>query len=149
MSTLSRIYVQIVFAVQGRENLIHQSWENDLYKYITGIVQNKDQKMLAINGMPDHIHIFIGMKPTCCLSDLVRDIKKSSTQFIREQRLTKYAFSWQKGYGTFTYSHSHVNNVCHYIQTQKEHHRTQNFKDEYLEFLKDYEIDYEEKFVFQ
>ena len=86
-SSFSQIYIQVVFAVKGRQSLIYQSWEEELYKYITGIVQNKNQKMLAINGMPDHIHFFIGMKPSCCLSDLVREVKKSSNEFIKEKKL--------------------------------------------------------------
>ncbi len=96
-STFSQIYIQVVFAVKGRENLIHASWEEELYKYISGIVRNKEQKLLAINGMPDHIHILIGMKPNCCLSDLVREIKKSSNEFINEQKFLKYKFYWQEG----------------------------------------------------
>lgn len=96
-SSFSQIYIQIVFAVKGRGNLIHPNWEEELYKYITGIVRNKNQKMLAINGMPDHIHFLIGMKPTCCLSDLVREIKKSSNDFIREKKYCKSRFNWQEG----------------------------------------------------
>lgn len=99
--TFSQIYIQVVFAVKGRESLIHSFWEEELYKYITGIVQNKGQKMLAINGMPDHIHFLIGMKPSCCLSDLVREIKKASNEFIKESKLSKYKFQWQVGYGAF------------------------------------------------
>ncbi len=96
--TFSQIYIQVVFAVKGRECVIHTSWEEELYKYISGIVRNKGQKMLAINGMPDHLHIIIGMKPSCCLSDLVREIKKSSNDFINEKKFSKYKFSWQEGY---------------------------------------------------
>ncbi len=96
MSTYSQIYIQVVFAVQGRESLIGSSWEVRLHKYITGIVQANGQKMLAINGMPDHIHFLIGMRPSCCLSDLVREIKKASNEFIKEQKLSKFRFSWQE-----------------------------------------------------
>lgn len=102
-STYSQIYIQIVFAVKHREALISYDWEERLYQYITGIVQNKGQKMIAINGMPDHIHLFIGMKPSCCLSDLVREIKKSSNDFINENKLSKYKFNWQEGFGAFSY----------------------------------------------
>ncbi len=121
--TYSQIYIQIIFAVKGRESLIHASWEEQLYKYITGIVQNKEQKMLAINGMPDHIHFLIGMKPSCCLSDLVREVKKSSNEFIRTKNLTATQFQWQEGYGAFSYSHSSLDQVISYILNQKEHHR--------------------------
>ena len=102
--TFSQIYIHVVFAVKGRNSLILSSWKEDLYKYITGIVQNKEQKMLAINGMPDHIHFLIGMKPSCSLSDLVREVKKSSNVFIKEKSFTKSKFEWQSGYGAFSYS---------------------------------------------
>ncbi len=103
--TFYQIYIQIVFAVKGRNSLIQSEWEEELYKYISGIVRNKDQKLLAINGMPDHIHFLIGMKPSCCLSDLIREIKKSSNEFIKQKKFTKYQFEWQEGYGAFSYSH--------------------------------------------
>src|ERR1700722_5261260 len=109
--TYSQIYIQTVFAVKGRAHLIGSEWEEELYKYITGIVQKKEKKMLAINGMPDHIHFLIGMKSTCSLSDLVREIKKSSNDFIRESKFLKHPFYWQDGYGAFSYSHSQLNNV--------------------------------------
>lgn len=103
--TYSQIYIQIVFAVQNRDCMIDSSWEERLYQYITGILQNKGQKMIAINGMPDHIHLFIGLKPSCCLSDLIREIKKSSNEFINENKFLKCKFNWQDGYGAFSYSH--------------------------------------------
>jgi REP element-mobilizing transposase RayT len=121
--TFSQIYIQIVFAVKHRDALIHETWEERLYQYITAIVQNKEQKMLSINGTSDHIHFFIGMKPSCCLSDLVREVKKSSTGFIIENKLCKHKFNWQEGYGAFSYSHSQVGNVIGYIKNQKEHHK--------------------------
>lgn len=91
--TFSQIYIQLIFAVKGRESLIHKEWEERLYQYITGIIRAKEQKLIAINGMPDHIHIFIGIKPSCCLSDLVREIKKSSNEFIQVNKLSKFKFS--------------------------------------------------------
>ncbi len=148
MSTYSQIYIQIVFAVKGRESLILPQWEERLHKYITGIVQNKEQKMLAINGMSDHLHFLIGMKPSCCLSDLVREIKKSSNDFIKVEKLSKFKFSWQEGYGAFSYSHSQLNDVIAYITNQKEHHRKKSFKEEYVEFLKKFNVDYNEKYLF-
>ena len=147
--TFSQIYIQIVFAVQGRESLIFQDWEEELYKYITGIVQNKEQKMLAINGMPDHIHFLIGMKPSCCLSDLVREIKKSSNKFINEKRFSKFKFQWQEGYGAFSYSHSALDNVIAYIQRQKEHHKKQTFQKEYKDFLKKFQIEHKDEYLFE
>jgi REP element-mobilizing transposase RayT len=147
--TFSQIYIQVVFAVQNRESMIHTSWEEELYKYISGIIRNKEQKMLAINGMPDHIHFFIGMKPSCCLSDLVREIKKSSTVFIKEKNLSKFKFNWQEGYGAFSYSHSQIDSVVKYIINQKEHHKKQTFREEYIDFLKKFEIEFKEDYLFK
>jgi putative transposase len=146
--TYSQIYIHIVFAVKGRASLIHSSWEERLYKYITGIVQNKEQKMLAINGMPDHIHFFIGMNPSTSISDLVREVKKSSNEFINENKFTKGKFAWQEGYGAFSYGHSQLNIVIQYIRNQKQHHTKKTFKEEYLDFLKKFEVDYNEKYLF-
>lgn len=146
--TFSQIYIQIVFAVKKRECLIHQSWEEELYKYISGIIRNKEQKVLAINGMPDHIHILIGMKPSCCLSDLVREIKKSSNEFIKERKFSKYHFQWQEGFGAFSYSHSALDNVISYIQNQKAHHKKQTFKEEYKEFLIQFHVEYKDEYLY-
>lgn len=146
--TYSQIYIQVVFAVQNRNSLIHHSWEERLYQYITAIVQNQGQKMLAINGMPDHIHLFIGIKPSCRISDLVREIKKSTNELINEKKLSKFKFNWQEGYGAFSYSDSQISNVVQYIMRQKEHHKKQTFKEEYFQFLKDFNIQYEEKYLF-
>ncbi|MBN2763328.1 MAG: IS200/IS605 family transposase [Bacteroidales bacterium] len=147
-NTYSQIYFQIVFAVQNRESLIKPSWEEELYTYISGIVQNKGQKMLAINGIPNHIHFFIGMKPTCCLSDLVREIKKSSGAFIKEKKLTPFRFQWQEGFGSFSYSHSQLTDVIQYIANQKTHHQKRSFKEEYLAFLKAFAIEFKDEFLF-
>ena len=148
MSTFSQIYIQVVFAVKNRDAMIDLSWEERLYQYITGIVQNKGQKMLAINGMPDHIHFFIGMKVNCCLSDLVREVKKASNDMINDNKLSKFRFNWQEGYGAFSYSHSQIDNVVKYVMNQKEHHRKISFKEEYIDFLKKFEIEYDEKYLF-
>jgi REP element-mobilizing transposase RayT len=147
--SFSQIYIQVVFAVKGRESLIQPEWEEELFKYISGIVRNKEQKMLAINGMPDHIHFLIGMKPSCCLSDLIREIKKSSNEFIRDRKFSKYKFQWQEGYGAFSYSHSALDRVIAYIAIQKEHHKRQSFRDEYQEFLKKFQIDYKDEYLFE
>ena len=113
--TYTQLYIHLVFSVKGRNNFIQPIWENELHKYITAVVQNDRHKMLAINGMPDHIHILIGMKPSCCLSDLVREIKKSSNSFVKKKQFTKYKFEWQEGFGAFSYSHSALDNVIAYI----------------------------------
>ncbi|MFH2047975.1 MAG: IS200/IS605 family transposase [bacterium] len=146
--TFSQIYIQVVFAVQNRDALINPVWEERLYQYITGIVQNKDQKMIAINGTSDHIHFFIGMKPGCCLSDLVREVKKASNSFIKENRFTKLKFRWQEGFGAFSYSHSQIDSVVKYIHSQKVHHKKRYFKDEYIQLLKKFNIQYDEKYLF-
>jgi REP element-mobilizing transposase RayT len=146
--TFSQIYIQVVFAVQNRDYLIQPSWEEELYKYISGITKNKGQKMLAINGMPDHIHFLIGMKPSCCLSDLVREIKKSSNEFITEKKFSKFKFNWQEGFGAFSYSHSHVDSVIKYILNQKIHHKKRTFKAEYLDFLKKFDIEFKDEYLF-
>jgi len=147
--TFSQIYIQVVFAPQNRKALIHKSWEERLYQYITGIVQNKGQKMLAINGMPNHIHFLIGMKPTCCLSDLVREVKKSSNEFIKENKFCPYQFKWQSGFGAFSYSHSQLDDIIGYIMKQKEHHKKKTFKEEYLEMLAEFNIEYKSEYLFE
>lgn len=149
MSTYSQIYIQIVFAVQGRQSLIHDNWEVRLHKYITGIVQQKGQKMICINGVTDHIHLLIGMKPSCSLSDLVREIKKSSNEFINQSKFTKLRFKWQEGFGAFSYSHSQLNQVADYIINQKEHHKKKTFKEEYVEFLEKFNIEYNDQYLFE
>src|SRR4030095_2590779 len=110
--------------------------------------RNKEQKMLAINGMSDHIHFLIGMKPSCRLSDLIREIKKSSNDFIKEKRFSKHKFNWQEGYGAFSYGHSDLDNVIAYIMNQKEHHKKKNIQEEYLELLKKFEIEFKDEYLF-
>jgi putative transposase len=105
--TFSQIYIQIIFAVKGRENLISNKWKTELHKYIAGIINGKGQKSIIVNGMPDHIHAFIGLKPAMPISDLIRDMKNNSSNFINNQKLARGKFSWQEGYGAFSYSHSH------------------------------------------
>jgi putative transposase len=149
MTTYSQIYIHTIFAVKGRQSLIQSHWEERLYQYITGIVQNKEQKMLAIKGMPDHIHFLIGMKPSCCLSDLVREVKKSSNEFIRENRFTSFKFNWQEGFGAFSYNDSDITKVITYIMNQKEHHNKTKFKEEYIGLLNKFNINYDERYLFE
>jgi len=146
--TFSQIYIQIVFAVQDRESMIQSAWKEELFKYISGIVRNKGQKILAINGMPDHIHFLIGMKPSCCLSDFVREVKKSSNEFIKEKKFSKFKFNWQEGYGAFSYSHSQIDRVIKYIMNQEKHHKKQTFREEYLDFLNKFEIEFKDEYLF-
>lgn len=147
--TFTKIYIQVVFAVNGRASLISERWEESLYKYMTGIVTNKGQKMLAINGAYDHIHFLIGMKPSCCLSDLVREIKKATNDWVNINELTKSHFSWQEGFGGFSYSYADLDNVITYIHNQKEHHKKVSFKEEYPKILKDFGIDFKEEYLFE
>ncbi len=147
--TFSQLYIQIVFAVKGRENLIAKSWQTDLHKYIAGIIKGKGQKPIIVNGMPDHIHAFVGLKPVMPIADLVRDIKNNSSNFINDQKFVKDKFSWQEGYGAFSYSHSHIGKVYDYILNQEEHHQKKTFKQEYYNFLKKFQIEYDEKYLFE
>jgi len=128
--------------------MIQSAWKEELFKYISGIVRNKGQKMLAINGMPDHIHFLIGMKPSCCLSDFVREVKKSSNEFIKEKKFSKFKFNWQEGYGAFSYSHSQIDRVIKYIMNQEKHHKKQTFREEYLDFLNKFEIEFKDEYLF-
>ena len=146
--TFSQIYIQVVFAVKGRENLISKEWKEDLHKYIAGIIKGKGQQSIIVNGMPDHIHAFIGLRPAMSISDLVRDIKNNSSNFINDNKFVKGKFSWQEGYGAFSYSHSHIENVYQYILNQEEHHKKKTFKDEYIDFLTKFNVDYDEKYLF-
>ena len=148
-NTYTQIYIQIVFAVKGKQNLIHNDHREELHKYITGIVQNRGQKMLAIFCMSDHTHIFIGLKPSIAISDLVRDIKACSSKFINDNKWMRGKFNWQEGFGSFSYSRSHIDKVVHYILNQQEHHRKKSFREEYIEFLTKYAIDYNEKYLFE
>ncbi|KAF2334679.1 IS200/IS605 family transposase [Flavobacterium ginsenosidimutans] len=147
-NTYSQLYVQIVFAVKGRQNLISTKWKDEIYKYITGIITNQKQKLIVINGMPDHIHILVGIKPDISISDLVQDIKTNSSKFINEQKWINGKFEWQTGFGAFSYSHSQLTNVIKYIENQEEHHKTKTFKEEYIAFLKLFNIDFKNEYVF-
>jgi REP element-mobilizing transposase RayT len=147
-NTYTQLYFHIIFAVSGRNNLIAKSWKEELYKYISGIIANKNQKLMIINGMPNHIHLLIGTKPDCNLSDLVRDIKANSSKWINEKRFLNGKFAWQTGFGAFTVSQSSVNNVISYIKNQEEHHKQKTFKEEYVEFLKTYKIDFKTEYIF-
>ena len=146
--TYSQIYVQVVFAVKGRANLISPLWKDDLHKYISGIIKGKNQKTIIVNGMPDHIHAFIGLRPAMSVSDIVRDIKNNSSNFINDRKLVKGKFSWQEGFGAFSYSNSQIANVYNYIKNQEKHHKKRTFQKEYMDFLKKFEIDFEEKYLF-
>jgi putative transposase len=147
--TFSQLYIQIVFAVKGRDNLISKIWKDELCKYISGIIKAKNQKPIIVNGVNDHLHLFVGLLPSIAISDLVRDVKNNSTKFINEKRFVKGKFSWQEGYGVFSYSHSQINNVYDYILNQEEHHKKRTFREEYIDFLQKLDIHYEDKYLFE
>ena len=147
-NTYSQIYIQIVFAVKGRQNLIAKENREELHKFITGIVTNREQKLLAIFAMPDHVHILVGLKPSISISDLVRDIKAGSSKFINDSKWIKGKFNWQEGFGAFSYSKSNLDNVVKYILNQEERHQKKTFKNEYLDFLEKFEIEYDSNYLF-
>lgn len=144
----TQIYIHLIFSPRRREALIHPDWEEALYKYITGVVQQRGHKLLAIGGMPDHIHIFIGQKVSETIPDLVREIKNASNDFIKKEKLSPFKFDWQSGYGAFSHSRPQVDAVCKYILNQKEHHRKKTFQEEFLQLCEDFGIEIERKEFF-
>jgi len=148
-NTYTQIYIQIVFAVEGRQNLIDPKHNDELQKYITGIVTAQRQKLIAINNMPDHAHVLIGQRPDSDLSDLVGDIKSGSTNFINRNRWVRGRFSWQEGFGAFSYSHSQLGAVIRYIQNQQKHHQKRSFHDEYVGLLDKFDVPYDPRYVFK
>jgi putative transposase len=148
-NTYSQVYLQFVFAVKGKQSLINQKHNDELQKYITGIVQNRKQKMLAINNMPDHLHLFVGFGTTMSMADFMEEVKAISSKFINEKGWVKGKFEWQRGYGVFSYSRSQIDNVIKYIMNQQDHHKKKTFKEEYLEFLKKFEVEYDERYLFE
>jgi len=148
-NTYTQLHIQFVFAVKNRLALIHPSWKDRLYQYITGIIQNNDHKMLRINGMSDHIHILIGMRPSQSISSLIQNVKTESSKWIKENDFCHSPFAWQEGYGAFSYSKSHVPDVIRYIQNQEVHHKKETFLDEYIKILKAFEIEYDKQYIFK
>lgn len=147
--TFSQIYIQVVFAVKGRENLISAKWKEELNKYIAGIIRGKEQKSIIVNGMPDHIHAFIGLRPAMPVADIVRDIKSNSSGFINDKGFVKGKFRWQEGYGAFSYSHSHIAKVYDYILHQEAHHQRKTFRQEYHALLEKFEVPFDERYLFE
>ncbi len=147
--TFSQIYLQLVFAVKCRENLLQKPWRDEVFKYMAGIIKCKNQKPIIVNGVADHVHVFVGLKPAMSISDLVRDIKSNSSNFINEQKFIRGKFSWQEGYGVFSYAHSQIETVYQYIANQEEHHRKKTFKEEYVDFLQKFDIEYNDKYLFE
>ncbi len=148
-NTYTQIYLHIVFSVKRRQNLIQKSWKDELHKYICGIVNGKKQKVYAIGGVADHIHILVSTNPNIALSDLVRDIKANSSKWINERGLVKGKFQWQEGFGAFSYAQSQLGNVIKYINNQEQHHREKTFRNEYSRLLQKFNIEYDEKYLFE
>ena len=148
-NTYTQLYIHYIFAVQNRICIINESWQVDLYKYIAGIINQQGHKLYCINGMPDHVHILISMNPKQAPSDIMYHVKRSSSLWINQNRLTSGQFSWQEGFGGFTVGKSQLSDKIKYIENQKEHHKTTSFKDEYLQFLKEYDVEYDERYIFK
>jgi putative transposase len=148
-NTYSQLYIHFVFAVKYRAASINVLWEDRLHKYITGIIQNNGHKLLAINSMPDHIHILVGLSPKQSISELMRLVKGDSSEFINKEKLTIGKFQWQDGYGAFSHSHSQIDSVIKYIINQKQHHHKKTFREEYIDMLKSFTIDYDEQYIFK
>lgn len=148
-NTYTQLYIQFVFAVENRRSLIRQDWEEELYQYISGIVRNNKHKMIAINGMPDHLHLFIGFHTTQSIADLMRMVKGESSEWINSRKLVVGKFKWQEGYGAFSYGRSQVEKVCQYVLNQKQHHEKKTFVEEYVQLLEIFDIPYEQRYIFK
>lgn len=148
-NTFTQIHIQVVMSVKNRNSVISKEWKDELFKYMTGIIQNQGHKVLSINGMPDHVHILIGLRPTQSLSELMKYVKNFSAIWINQKGFLKDKFSWQGGFGAFSYSKSHVQRVVEYINRQEEHHKKRTFTDEYLDLLKKFRIEFDERYIFQ
>jgi putative transposase len=147
-NTYSQIYIHVVFAVEGRQNLIEPEHNDELQKYMTGVVRERDQKLIAINNMPDHVHMLVGLKPSMAVSDLMGDVKAASSGFIKRERWVRGRFSWQEGFGAFSYSRSQLNTVIRYIENQQKHHARKTFRQEYVELLEKFEVKYDPRYLF-
>ncbi|SEJ58027.1 REP element-mobilizing transposase RayT [Dyadobacter koreensis] len=146
--TFSQLYVQVVFAVKGRENLIKKEFRTEIFEYIAGIIKGKNQKPIIVNGVGDHVHLFVGLRPSMSISDLVRDVKNNSSNFINSKKYVAGRFSWQEGYAAFSYSQSQIDSVFNYIQNQESHHQRRTFREEYLDMLVKFQVQYDEKYLF-
>ena len=147
-NTYTQLHIHFIFAVQNRTSLIKNEWQERLNQYITAIIQNRDHKLLAINGMPDHVHVLIGMRPTQSISSLMQEVKRDSSEWINKQKFCPGQFSWQQGYGAFSYSKSQLPAIISYILEQEKHHHKKTFITEYKEFLDSFGIEYDERYIF-
>jgi len=148
-NTYTQIYIHVVFAVEGRQSLIKSEHNDELQKYITGIVSGQKQKLIAINNMPDHLHLLVGIKPDLALSDLMRDVKTGSSKFINEKRWVVGRFSWQEGFGAFSHSRSQLGTVIRYIENQQKHHAKKSFREEYIALLEKFGVEFDQRYIFK
>jgi REP element-mobilizing transposase RayT len=148
-NTYTQIHIQCVFAVKFRQYVIEPFWKERLNQYITGIVQNNGHKMIAINNMPDHLHVFFGFRPNQSLADLIKTVKGESSEWINKEKFNSSTFRWQEGYGAFSYSRSQIKQVALYIENQEEHHKKKTFLEEYKHFLKKFEVDFDDRYIFK
>ncbi len=148
-NTYSQIYVHFVFSVQNRMSLISPKWQSELYQYMSSIIMNQGHKTYAINGMPDHVHILVSMNPKQAPSDLMHSVKRSSSLWVNNKRLVVGKFAWQEGFGAFSYGKSQIPKIAKYIEKQKEHHKKQTFREEYIQFLKLFEVEYDERYIYK
>lgn len=148
-NTYTQIHIHFVFAVKYRKAMVHKNWKDELFKYISGIIKNNNHKLLAINGVSDHIHILIGIRPVQSISELMKSVKQNSSKWINENKFTNSHFEWQEGYGAFSYSKSQLDAVIAYIENQEQHHKKKTFREEYINFLEKFEVNYDEKFIFK
>jgi len=147
--TYTQLYVQFVFAVQNRDAVLNKDIRFRVFEYLSGILKEMKHKSIIINGISDHVHVFVGLNPAISISDTVHELKRGSSLFINDEKLCKNKFSWQEGYGAFTYSRSHIDNVYKYIQNQEAHHKKITFREEYIDFLKKFEAEYDERYLFE
>lgn len=148
-NSYTQIHLQLILAVRSRKGIINPSWEKELYRYISGIIERNNHKLLAINGVPDHLHILIGMRPNQSISELMQQIKANSSKWINQKGFVLGRFEWQSGYSAFSYDRTAIKNVIRYIENQKEHHGVTTFKEEYIGLLKEHNIDYDERYIFK
>lgn len=148
-NTYTKIYIQVVFAVKARQGMLQSPWKEEVFRYMSTIIDNKGHKSIIVNGPSDHVHLFIGLRPSMAISDLVRDIKNNSSKFINQMGIVRGRFEWQNGFGAFSYSPSHIGRVYQYIKNQESHHNKKTFREEYLEILKKSEIDFDSNYLFE
>jgi len=147
-NTYHQVYIQAIFAVKYRAATLDKSWRPRILGVIGNLINETGCKTILVNGVGDHVHCFLGLKPTVAIAELMKTVKAKSSKYINDHELTRARFEWQEGYGAFSYSHSHIDDVYKYIAKQEEHHKKRTFREEYLEFLEKYEVPYDERYIF-